>query len=564
MFRHSIVLILIALLIVPLSAAAQSSSLRGTITDQQNALIPGVVVTATNLDIQATRATLSGEGGTYAFAQLPPGTYKIQAELPGFSTFSAQIRLQIDTPAMLNIKLEVGGLTQTVEVLGDMVATNTENATIGNPFTETQVRQLPIQTRNVVELLSLQPGVTPTGEVIGARKDQNNVTLDGVDVNDNQSGIENTADNDSDRRRASGFKAALPVPLDSVQEFRTTVAGQGAGQGRSSGGQVSLVTKSGSNDYHGSLYEFHRNKVTDANNWFNNRAGIPRENLIRNQYGASFGGRIVRNRAFFFVNWEDRKDRSQSAVARAVPSETLKQGIIQYRLSNGQIGQATPEEIKAIDPLHIGISPSQLAIMRQYPAGNDPQGGADRDLNFSSFRFNAPQNRDDRAYVAKMDFNLDTSGKHTLMLRGTMADNKRDETGAQFPGQSAAVQQLDTSKGLAGRYTFVISPTKINVFSFGYTRLNIVQSGNSSEPRLTWATLANLTNQTDRPQTRLLPTSNFVDDMTWIKGTHKIEFGVNIRTMENARTSYSNAFPTYAFSRNTLKGLGADIVAAVY
>jgi hypothetical protein len=563
MFRNLIGLITIALMLVPLPAAAQSSLLRGNVTDPSGAFIPGVVVTATNVDTAVTRSTISDDQGAYVFAQLPPGMYKVQGELPGFAPFNAQIRLQIDTPAQLNIKLEVGTVTETVNVLGDVAAINTENATIGNPFTETQVRQLPLQTRNVVELLSLQPGVTPTGEVIGARKDQNNVTLDGVDVNDNQSGVENAADNDNDRRRASGFKAALPVPLDSVQEFRTTVAGQGAGQGRSSGGQVSLVTKSGSNEFHGSLYEFHRNKVTAANNWFNNRAGIARENLIRNQYGASLGGRIVPNRAFFFVNWEDRKDRSQSAVARAVPTESFKQGIIQYRLSDGSIGQVNAAQIKAIDPLGIGISPSQLPMLAQFPAGNDPQGGADRGLNFSSFRFNAPQNRDDRAYVAKLDFNLDPMGTHTLMLRGTVADAKRDETAAQFPGQAAAVQQIDTSKGLAGRYTYVISPTKINVFSFGYTRLNIVQSGNATEARLTWGSLANLTNQSDRPQTRLLPTSNFVDDMTWIKGAHKFEFGTNIRFVENDRTSYSNAFPTYAFSRNTLKGLGADIVAAI-
>src|SRR5262245_59390493 len=407
MLRTVFALIFIALSLAPIPVAAQSSSLRGTVSDAQSALIPGVVITATNVDTAVMRSTLSDEMGAYAFAQLPPGTYKVQGELPGFATFSAQVRLQIDTPATLNMKMEVGTVSQTVEVLGDVAAINTENATIGNPFTETQVRQLPLQTRNVVELLSLQPGVTPTGEVIGARKDQNNVTLDGVDINDNQSGIENTADNDNDRRRASGFKAALPVPLDSVQEFRTTVAGQGAGQGRSSGGQVSLVTKSGSNEFHGSLYEFHRNKVTAANSWFNNRAGIPRENLIRNQYGASLGGRIVRNRAFFFANWEDRKDRSASSVARAVPSELLKQGIIQFRMSNGQIGQVTPDEIKQIDPLHIGISPSQLKILSLYPAGNDPQAGSDRGLNFSSFRFNAPQTRDDRAYVAKLDFNLD-------------------------------------------------------------------------------------------------------------------------------------------------------------
>jgi Carboxypeptidase regulatory-like domain len=561
MFRLFIALTLIASLFLPLTAAAQSSSLSGTVLDAQGALIPGVVITATNTDTAVTRSTISDEMGAYAFAQLPPGTYKVQAELPGFTTSVMQVRLQIDTPAILGIKMEVGAVTDTVNVLGDVATVNTENATIGNPFTETQVKQIPLQTRNVVELLSLQPGVTPTGEVIGARKDQNNVTLDGVDVNDNQSAlalVNSDTATATDIRNASGFKAALPVPLDSVQEFRTTVAGQGAEQGRSSGGQVSLVTKSGSNSLHGSAYEFLRNRLTAANNWFNNRAGIPRENLIRNQYGASLGGPVIKNRAFFFANWEDRKDRSATSTARQVPSELLKQGILQFRQSNGQIGKLTADDIKAVDPLHIGISPAQLQLLSQYPAGNDPASGSDKGLNFYSFRFNAPQNENDRALVAKLDFNLDHAAKHTLMLRGTLADNHQVTAVAQFPGQLPASQALDRSKGIAGRYTYVISPSKINVFSFGYTRLNVEQSG-STGASLTFV-VANLT-PTTRASTRILPTTNFVDDMTWIKGKHKIEFGANLRFIENDRTSYANSFPSYSFSRNTLLGLGADINA---
>src|SRR5262249_55969628 len=139
MFRTVFALIFIAMSLAPVPAAAQSSSLRGTVTDAQSALIPGVVITATNLDTAITRSTLSDDSGAYAFAQLPPGMYKIQGELPGFSTFSAQMRLQIDTPALLNIKMEVGLVTETVNVLGDATTVNTENATVGNPFTETQV-----------------------------------------------------------------------------------------------------------------------------------------------------------------------------------------------------------------------------------------------------------------------------------------------------------------------------------------------------------------------------------------------------------------------------------------
>jgi hypothetical protein len=158
--------------------------------------------------------------------------------------------------------MELGQVTESVSVEAEALAINTQNASVGNPFTENQIKGLPLQTRNVVALLSLQPGVAPDGQVLGAKPDQNNVTLDGVDVNDNQGN--------------SGFNAVLPVPLDSVQEFRTTVAGQGADQGRSAGGQVSLVTKGGSNQFHGSLYEYMRNTYTAANSWFNNRAGVAR------------------------------------------------------------------------------------------------------------------------------------------------------------------------------------------------------------------------------------------------------------------------------------------------
>ena len=200
------------------------------------------------------------------------------------------------------------------------------DAAIGNAFNQTQVRELPLQTRNVVELLSLQPGVTQTGEVLGSRRDQNNVTLDGVDANDNQNaglnvlgsrnkialpGLNGATTGGSGLDRAAGFNSALPVPLDSVQEFRVTVGGEGADQGRSSGGQVTLVTKSGTNRFHGSAYEFNRNTIFSANNWFNNRSGVARQPLNRNQFGFSFGGPIKKDRVFFFFNYEKRLDRTR-------------------------------------------------------------------------------------------------------------------------------------------------------------------------------------------------------------------------------------------------------------
>ncbi len=540
-------------MIVPL--AAQTSSLQGTITDEQGAVIPVAIVTATNQDTAAARKSVADEAGNFTFVQMPPGTYKIEVVKPGFSTYKSQVRLQVSVPATLNIQLGVSQNNSVVNVTAEGSQVNTQDATIGNPFTQKQVRDLPLQTRNVVELLSLQPGVAPTGEVLGAKKDQNNITLDGVDVNDNQNaGVTST--------NPSGFNSALPVPLDSVQEFRTTVVGQGADQGRSSGGQVSLVTKSGSNAFHGSAYEYMRNTLTASNNWFSNRSGVARQALVRNQYGASLGGRFIKDRAFFFFNWEDRKDRSATAQTRIVPSETYKQGIINVQLSTGKVVALDPTDIKNIDPLHIGFSPAMLTYLKQYPAGNDPLSSADKGLNFSILRFNAPQHLDNRAYVSRMDFNIDKGGKHTVSLRGTLNNAKQDSTLAQLPGQDAAVKTIDNSRGMGARYTTVLTPSLVNVFNYGYTRIGLSGTGSSAVlPTFYTASPTNVATAA-RPSQRISPTTNVIDDMTWSKGAHTVQFGFNMRFIENDRTSFNN-LPNYSFSRNTLKGLGGDITAAV-
>ncbi|HEV8145385.1 MAG TPA: carboxypeptidase-like regulatory domain-containing protein, partial [Bryobacteraceae bacterium] len=534
----------LALMLAVLPLAAQTSSLQGFATDPEGKTMPDLIVTITNQDTGTSRKTLTDDTGAFSFLQMSPGTYKVDASKPGFRNFTSVAVLQVSSPATLNIRMEIGQVTETVNVVAEVAAVNSQNASVGNAFTETQITQLPLQTRNIVGLLSVQPGVTSTGQVIGAKSDQNNVTLDGVDVNDNQS--------------STGFSAALPVPLDSIEQFRTTVVGQGADQGRSSGGQVSLITRSGANQFHGSLYEYMRNTLTAANDWFSNRSGVPRAALVRNQYGARLGGRIIRDRVFFFFNWEDRKDRSATAVTRTVPSESFKQGIVKVQLTNGQVATLTPGDVKALDPLGIGASPFLLQQMQKYPVGNDPLSATDKGLNLSVLRFNTPQQLDNRVYVGKLDFNLDKSGKHTAMVRGTLNSAKNDSTVAQMPGQAAASRTIDNSRGLAARYTWVASPRIVNVASYGYTRIGIASTGvDTVVPSFAIATLV----PTARPSQRISPTSNFVDDLTWTRGRHTIQFGGNFRVIENDRIS-SN-LPNYSFSRNTLKGLGADINSAV-
>jgi hypothetical protein len=573
--RHFFAALLLAT-VASLGVFAQSTALlRGSIADPQGAVIAGAKITLSSDTTGFSRSTITSPNGEYQFLQLTPGTYKIVVEVIGFTTLTrTDVQLLVNTPTTLDLHMALGKTTETVNVQAEASAINTVDASVGNAFSEIQVRELPLETRNVVQLLSLQPGVTTSGEVLGARRDQNNITLDGVDVNDNQnaglvaqnSTTGNTYQgiNGNNNNANSGFNSVLPIPLDSVQEFRVTVGGEGVDQGRSSGGQVVLVTKSGTNLLHGSLYEYNRNTATSANTWFNNQSGVPVQQLVRNQFGASIGGPIKRDRLFYFVNWEQRVDASSVAQVRSVPSETLKQGILQAQLTDGSLQSIGPSQLSQVDPLGIGLNTPYQKILNQYPVGNDPLYGQDGGLNFSGYRFNAPDHLNNMAWVAKVDYRLDNAGKHNLSLRGTLGDNTIDQLLAEFPGQAPASIERDNNKGLSAHYTAILTPTLINSFTYGLTRLDQNLSGVSGtgfqfEP----TALSPLENWAARARGRVNPLNNFLDDVTWTKGKHTVTAGLNFRFNRNNISSFTNSFPLYAYGATELIGLGEDIDTSV-
>ena len=557
---------------IPGVGFCQSTTLlRGSVTDPQGAAIPGASVRIVEVQTGSARQTLTGATGEYQFLQLAPGTYSVTGEKTGFAPLTRDgVNLLVNTPTTLDLRMALGQNAETVSVTAEASTINTVDASVGNAFSERQVSTLPLQTRNVVELLSLQPGVTTNGEVLGARRDQNNITLDGVDVNDNQNAglvAQNTTTgstyqgvNGNNANVNAGFNAVLSIPLDSVEEFRVTVGGEGPNQGRSSGGQVVLVTKSGTNQFHGSLYEYNRNTATSANTWFNNQAGVPVQQLVRNQFGASIGGPIKKDRFFFFANWEQRIDASSVAQVQAVPSETLKQGILQVPLTDGSVQTIGPSQLPLIDPLGIGLNAPYQKILSQYPVGNAPAFGQDGGLNFSGYRFNAPDHLNDGAYVMKLDYRLDAAGKHTLSLRATLQDNKSDQILAQFPGQPPSSTLRDNSKGLSAHYTAVVTPTLINSFTYGITRMGqefsgVTGTGFQFEP----TALAPLQNWGARPKGRTNPLNNFLDDVTWVKGKHTVTAGLNFRLNRNNLSQFTSSFPLYAYGATELIGLGEDI-----
>lgn len=569
---HMLSALLGGLVLAVVSGFSQSTSqLHGVVTDPQGAVIAAARLTLASDGTGFNRQTATNNNGEYQFLQVPPGTYKVVVDMAGFSTLTrTDVQLLVNTPTTLDLRMELGKATQTVDVAAEASTINTVDASVGNAFSEKQVRELPLQTRNVVQLLSLEPGVTTNGEVLGARRDQNNITLDGVDVNDNQNAglvAQNTTTgttyqgvNGNGANINAGFNSVLPIPLDSVQEFRVTVGGQGITEGRSSGGQVVLLTKSGTNQWHGSLYEYNRNTATSANTWFNNESGVPVQQLVRNQFGASVGGPIKKDRLFYFVNWEQRLDSSSVAQVRAVPSESLKQGYLNVQLTDGSTQTIGPSQLAAIDPLGLGLNTAYQKLLNQYPVGNDPAYGQDGGLNFGGYRFNAPDHLNNMAWVAKVDLKLDDQGKHMLSLRGSLGDVTQDQILAQFPGEAPASTERDNNKGLSAHYTAIFTPTLINSFTYGLTRLSQSLSGVGGtgfqfEP----TALAPLENWGARAKGRVNPLNNFVDDLTWTKGRHTITLGANFRFNRNSLSAFTNSFPLYAYGATELIGLGEDI-----
>src|SRR5579872_719077 len=322
-------------LLATLVAAQSTSSLNGSVTDASGAAVAGAKITLTDASTGLQRTSTSNAAGLYQFLDVPPGDYRLDAAAAGFAPFLVEkVTLVVKTPATVPIHLQVAGVSQSVTVEAQAPLINRTDASLGNTIEQNQIAELPIAARNVVELLSLQPGVsymgdqvnrdtdTRSGAVNGVRSDQSNVTMDGIGVNDQNNGY--------------AFTSVLNAPPDSVEEFRVTTANSNADSGYSSGGQVALATKSGTNSFHGSAYEYNRNTIFSANDPFlkNSQLTSGQSNtapkLLYNVFGVTVGGPIKKNRLFFFANYEGFRQAKGSSVLRDVPSASLRAGDLLY------------------------------------------------------------------------------------------------------------------------------------------------------------------------------------------------------------------------------------------
>jgi carboxypeptidase family protein len=573
-----------------LTAFAQGgTTVRGVVKDPQGNLVSGATVTITDPSKNFTRTQQTNQDGAYVFNAVPPGTYNLEVTAQGFKTASASgLQALVDTPTVRDVQLEIGAVSETVDVTSAAeAAINTSDATIGNSFERKRIVELPLNANNVVGLLSLQPGVSRSGYVNGGRADQSNITLDGVDVNEQQDGLDVITD--------EAFASVLRVTRDSLQEFRVTTTNPNAEQGRSSGAQVSLVTRSGSNQWHGSLFEIHRNTVTTANDFFNNAAGVERPQLLRNIFGGSVGGPIKKNRAFFFFTYEGFREATATSVVREVPLPTLGQGIVRYRTESGEsdpgcpagtpagVNCLTPAEIQAAytdfnGPPGPGVNPATLAVLaaaaQRYPANDTTVGDG---LNTSGFRFNARTPTELNTYIARFDFNL--TNNQTLFVRGNYQNDLVTRAVYFSPDCSVAgdniqcfpdtppLQTWNHPKGFAAGHVWTINPSVVNRFNYGLTRAAFTQGGESNENRVNFRFIFSPSGFR-RTLSRTTPVHNFVDDLSWVRNNHTFGFGGNVRLITNNRNSFGASFDEaiinpsfYNFSGDVLIDPFSDFVS---
>ena len=586
--KAALTLVASLILLFPIVAAAQvtasTSGVTGTVTDPQGAAIAGVTVTLTNTGTGQQLTTTTGENGSYRFSQVQPGqNYKLSFSSQGFQTLElTNVALAVGTLETHSAQLTAGQVTETVTVTEQAGATlNTTDASIGNVLDQRRLVDLPVQIRSSpASLMGLQPGVVGNnvgtgatnrvGSVTGSRADQGNITVDGIDANDQATG--------------QAFATSGNAPIDAIQEFRTVSTNPGASEGRSSGGQIQLITKSGTNEFHGSLREFNRTAFTAANSFFNNRSGVARPQLTRNQFGGSIGGPVYlpsfgeggdhvwsgKDKLFFFFDYEGRRDAQGVTYTRTVPLQSFREGRIGY-LNNTAgcptnarasthpqcISYLTPDQVRALDPAGIGVNQALLNFINQrYPAPNDLSAG--NGVNTGGFRFNAPSRRADNNYTVRFDGT--PTNAQRFFVRASKVSNAQTDTvntsAALFPGDPAAQLIVTGDYAVATGHNWVITPNLVNQATVGVTR-SVLDFPRDFQPTFPQSYAFGVITSPYlgfSAQSREVPVWTYRDDLSWRRGSHSLQLGGSLKTINQMTGLVSDFnFPTV--------GLGGNLTA---
>lgn len=571
-FLLSLLTVVFLLAVQSMPAWAQGGSSAGTVfgvvTDPQDAVIPSADVTLTNKDTGSTQKTTTQADGHYLFADVTPGTYTLSVAKKGFETTKItgqQVRVGLTTTS--NVKLKVGAESITVEVRSTGNELQTLDASVGNAFDQQALEKLPSLNRDATSILLLQPlaqpgfndGVTGHGEgnltgggIAGARADQSTFVVDGGDATSNTEGGGGYA-----QQANSGFaatpRAAIPTPVESLQEMRV-VTNNSNTFARSTGGEVQMVTRSGTNAWHGAAYENNQNTDFNANSWQLNAIGHPRGIWQDNRFGGRLGGPIMKDKAFFFIMYEGRRHKIAQDFTRLVPSDLMRQGILQYKDPSGTVHQVNLATSTACggpcDPRGIGISPVISKIWSTIPHGNNFNQGDG--LNAVGFDSTVPVVVNENFAVAKFDYKLTQNWDLNSSYHYAVSDgvgNGQIDIGGVVSGDKAGVPTATRSLPTQPRF--------LTVGTTGHIGSNFTTEGHFNWLRHWWqwkpvspfpqvsgtaeavqiyaesATNGlvpmNIDTQNARSRTWNGKDFTYGDNNTWIKGKHILSFGGEIR-----------------------------------
>ena len=491
------------------TAQVTTGTILGTARDESGAVLPNASIVAKNVGTGIARTVATGAGGEYRITQLPPGSYEVQAQLEGFQTeVRTGITMTVGREAVLDMTLRVGAVSERVSVTAEAPLIETTNSSVASLVDENSIELLPLNGRDLTQLATLQPGVllasttstsTTAGpgkkiSISGSRPNQSTYLLDGIDV------MNNTG------KGVAGASGEF-LGLDAVREFSVLTSNYSAEFGRAAGGVINVVSKSGTNVYHGTLFEYLRNDNLDARNFFDDE----KPNFRRNQFGASAGGRIRRDKTFFFAAYEGLREGLGLTSIAFVPTQEAKRGLLPNNVT------------VAVDPL---IQP----VLGLFPL---PNRGINTD-GTGVFASDAQQTTNESYVTGKIDYYL--SDSDSLFGRYTIDDGERELPffGSNLPGYGLPLR-------VRGQY-FTLQETKLltsNFVNIARAALNRTRYSGSREfdvPALkfyagrpvgnvTTTGLAGIGGGNQQPFDHPITIVDFSDDVNWSRGSHAIKAG---------------------------------------
>jgi hypothetical protein len=534
----------ILVLICRISAAQVASArLEGLVRDPSGAVVPRAAISVVNTRNQARAETLTTSEGLFVFPSLQPGFYTLGVEAAGFpKTVVSNLELNVGATVAQNVKLEVGAITELIEVQAGQERVQTSDAQLTRAVTLRDIESLPQMGRSPMGLaifstgIQIDPNNTSVSRVNGTRTGSANSRLDGIDANDPVT--------------PRLLLAGPAQNVDSIEEFRVVTNGGKAEYGRNAGAQIELITRSGTNAWHGNLFEYHRNTVLNANDFFNNSSGSPRPVNIQNTFGASLSGPIHRDGTFIFGNYQGRRTARQLVRNRTVLTPEAKKGLFRWKPPGSTVIQTY--DIVHNDPRGIGIDPKVAENLNLLP---DPNNYENSDgLNTGNYRFNNPamyslEDTQQDQFILRADHKIRSS--HSLFFRWAQSRSlyidSVNNNDARFPGQPSGTQGGD-AWGYSIGWDWAISPRFFNELRLGYKTYawDFIRPARLEEPMLlsnSWTDPLNPAFSSYRKPAVHQITDNF----TVVEGKHTFKAGIEGRFTKEWTSDEKGIWPNVSF-----------------